>query len=428
MKTLLLVVLCFGALAASAAPVKAYAIIVGNNDSVQPDVKPLRFADDDAAKYYELLRPAAAELVLLTVMDADTQRVHQDLPAVSIAPSRANMFAALDRLNTKMAADSANGFEPTLYFIYVGHGHVGGAGQGFLSFSDGPLTGEELWSRVVAPSKAAYNHLILDACNSYLMVASRGEGDEGPDASAAIREYASRHSPTRFPNTGAVVSTNSAKETHEWSVFSGGVFSQEVRSGLAGAADSNGDGRVEYSELEAFLAAANLAVDDPRARPEAFVRAPAQDQGRALMDLADARYSHLLHLPASFSGRFHLEDARGVRYLDAHKAPDSDLYLALVDSPQYFLRTEDSEARIPLRGRGTVDVRALKWLSATQAARGSVAEAFRDLLFKVPYGPAFYRGFVARTALPPARRATRSFPPEGLAPRAVDQPFKNPYQ
>lgn len=420
------------ALLGAAPEARAYVVVIGNNQSVEKGVTPLRYADDDAARFYELLAPTAARIELLTVMDSDTQRVHEKLPALARAPTKENLFATLKSFAADMASDSAAGRESVLSFVYVGHGHVGHAGQGFVSFLDGPLTGDELWEQVVGTSRATYNHLIIDACNSFLMVGNRGEtapDDSGPDASAAIRTYVGARSATRYPNTGVTVSTSSATETHEWSVFQGGIFSHEVRSALAGAADVNADGRVEYSELEAFLGAANLAVDDPRARLQAYVQPPQLDHHRPLVDLGASRFKHLLQLPRSFSGRFHIEDARGVRYADGNKTGETDVYLALAESPWYFVRTADTEARLKLPATGPIVLRALDFQPLARAARGSVAEAYRDLLFQVPYGPGFYQGFIARTSTAtPVLRAEREFPPPGLAPRAIDQPLKNPYR
>lgn len=420
------------ALLGAAPEVRTYVVVVGNNQSVEPGVTPLRYADDDAARFYELLAPTAARIELLTVMDSDTQRVHGELPALARAPTKENLYATLESFSVDMAKDRAAGLQSVLSFVYVGHGHVGKAGQGFVSFLDGALTADELWGKVVGSSRATYNHLIIDACNSYLMVGSRGEGqvdDSGPDASAAIRDWVGERSAARYPNTGVTVSTSSAAETHEWSVFQGGVFSHEVRSGLAGAADVNADGRVEYSELEAFLGAANLAVDDPRARLQAYVRPPQLDQHRPLVDLGSSRFKHLLRLPKSFSGRFHLEDARGVRYADGNKTAETDVYLALAESPWYFVRTGDTEVRLKLSQSGTLVLREVDFQPLARAARGSVAEAYRDQLFQVPYGPGFYQGFIARTSTAtPVLRGEREFPAPLLAPRAVDQPLKNPYR
>ncbi|MHB8876989.1 MAG: hypothetical protein ACYC8T_25110 [Myxococcaceae bacterium] len=416
--------------ASSLGEVRTYVAIVGNNTSVEAGVQPLKYADDDAARYYELFRPIATRVALLSVLDGETQRLFRPLPPLALEPTHKNLKAVLSGFNSAMARDKEQGHEPVLYLIYVGHGHLGAAGQGYVSLLDGPFTGEDLWRGVIARSEARFNHLIFDACNSFLLVARRGgeDDDSGPDATLAIRSYVEERSSARFPNTGMIMSTSTAKETHEWSVFRSGVFSHEVRSALSGAADVNGDGRVEYSELEAFLSAANLAVDDPRARLEAFVSPPALDRHRPLVDLGEARFDHFLKVPAAFSGRFHLEDGRGVRYLDANKTSEAAVYIALVDAPFYFVRTAGAEARVPLDVRGTVDLGGLDFLESTQVARGSVAEAFRDLLFQVPYGPGFYQGFIAKTSGSAARKAGRPFPPPGFEPRAMNQPLKNPYE
>lgn len=424
---LLVLLLC---VAPAAAQVRSYAIVIGNNDSLDPGTRSLRYADDDAARYFELFREFTVRAELLTVLDAETQRVHRGLAAQSRPPTLANLSATIAAFNVAMSQDKAAGRQPVLYVIYIGHGHIGPAGQGYVSLLDGPLTGDELATRVVGPSQAAFNHLIFDACNSFLLVAQRGAvaDDSGPDGRAAIESYLQEQSVSRFPNTGLVMSTSTAKESHEWSVFQGGVFSQEVRSALAGAADVNADGLIEYSELDAFLAAANHAVDDPRARIEAFIQPPRLDRNRPLVDLAQGHFEHFLRLPAEFSGRFHLEDARGVRFGDGNKTAERDVFIALPPQPYYFIRGEDWEAKIPLERRGTVDLTALKVGASSLASRGSIAETFRDRLFQMPYGPGFYNGYVSRTRGAPAVEAERPFPPPEFLPRASEQPLKNPYE
>jgi len=55
-----------------------------------------------------------------------------------------------------------------------------------------------------------------------------------------------------------------------------------VISGLWGAADINSDQRIEYSELQSFVASANRTVDDPRAKPSVIVHPPALDPQLAM--------------------------------------------------------------------------------------------------------------------------------------------------
>ena len=73
------------------------------------------------------------------------------------------------------------------------------------------------------------------------------------------------------------------QQTHEWERWQGGIFTHELVSGLRGAADLNGDGAIEYSELGAFISAANSGVSDPHARLEVAVRPPRGDERAPLI-------------------------------------------------------------------------------------------------------------------------------------------------
>src|SRR5688572_20181972 len=50
---------------------RRYALVVGNSTSPTPGVRALEFADDDAARYAELLDGMADRVRLLTVLDLD---------------------------------------------------------------------------------------------------------------------------------------------------------------------------------------------------------------------------------------------------------------------------------------------------------------------------------------------------------------------
>src|SRR5436190_1181687 len=69
---------------------------------------------------------------------------------------------------------------------------------------------------------------------------------------------------SRAGRVGYVLSSSVSGESHEWSGFESGVFSHEVRSGLYGAADADGDGRITYSEIAAFVARANQGIENNR--------------------------------------------------------------------------------------------------------------------------------------------------------------------
>ena len=78
-----------------------------------------------------------------------------------------------------------------------------------------------------------------------------------------------------------------------------------------------------------------------------------------------------------------------------NKTAERPLVIALIDSPHYFVRTGDAELLLPLDGPGLRDVSPAELHPRTVAARGPVEDSFREHLFEVGFGPAFYRGFVA---------------------------------
>ena len=167
----------------------------------------------------------------------------------------------------------------------------------------------------------------------------------GPMRSAVCKPKSSAKAGSRIATAASAPSqsTSSAKESHEWSAYRAGVFSHEVRSALTGAADVSGDGRVDYSELHAFVAAANSRVEDPRARIDLYVRPPAIDVRMPLVDLRQARFNNYLSVPAGAPAHFYLEDDRGVRYADVNLSGETATYLALVDRDFYWVRAPDEE-------------------------------------------------------------------------------------
>jgi hypothetical protein len=383
--------------AASAAPEQTtYALILANNASIDPKQAPLRYADDDGARYYELFAPRARETVLLSVLDAETQSLHPGLASKTRPPTRAALQEALGRLNALMAEDRARGAQPVLYFVFTGHGKRGPAGEGTVSLLDGAFTRTDLYEKVVAPSRASFLHLIVDACDSYFLVNSRGALPVAPARVEAVKSLLATRELARYPHVGAVLSTTREQESHEWSAIRSGVFSHQVRSALAGAADVNADGRVEYSELQAFVAAANQGVEDVRGRLEVSIQPPALDRATPLVDLGGEPRLGFLLLPTGLEGRLWVEDARGLRVTELHKARERSVVLGLPLGRGYHLRASGREAPFQLsRAGAVVDATGLSWRENAFASRGAVEDAFRDRLFSVPFGPPFYNGYMA---------------------------------
>lgn len=390
---------------------RRYALIVTYNGSVDRGVRPLKYADDDGARYYELFSSVADEAVLLTTLDAESQRLFPDVAPHTRPPTRRQLRQSVAELAGKIRRDRANGLRAEVYLIFAGHGNVSPDGEGYLSLSDGKLRRSELYKDVIKPLDASMTHLIIDACHAYFMVKSRGGGSgdgtwrddrAGESLDAELTAYLQRRpgAPTLPSTVGVIVSTSGAAEVHEWRRFRGGVFSHELRSGLLGAADVNGDRRVTYDELEAYLAAANAAITSPEARVNVHAQAPRQDRSRPLIRLDSFKRSTTLELERG-QGRYVLEDARGLRYADLHADPQTTTRMVLLHRPvhgkPYYLRSATGQARVPV-ATPTIKSGALAFAAQTGQSRGAVEDAYREGLYAVPFTSAFYAGFMAGRA------------------------------
>ncbi len=384
------------------AATRQYAVIVSNNGSNDPKLAPLRFADDDGARYHGLLAPQSEEAHLLAVLDAQTQARHPGLAAKTRPPTERELLATLERLNARMEEDRAKGDDPVLVFVFTGHGKRGAAGEGTISLLGKDFGRRDLYQKVLAKSRARFVHLIVDACDSYFFVNARGALPRAESYAGAVKGFLDERTLEQFPHVGVILSTASEQESHEWEGVQGGVFSHQVLSALSGAADVNGDGRVEYSELRAFVAAASARVKDPRGRPEVFARAPAQDGAVPLADFGRKSELAFLVVPAGLSGRFWVEDERGVRLYDFHKEPLRPLVVAVPPDRTLYLRDGQREARFTATAGAVVDGAGLGFSAVQVASRGgALDQTFREDLFSIAYGPSFYAGFVASTGEAP---------------------------
>jgi hypothetical protein len=391
-----------------------YALIVANNQSNDLKQANLKFADDDGARYFTVLKPMAEQVTLLSLLDEDTQRRFPGLAAQTRPPSRKELLESLGRINAQMKKDRAAGKKPVFFFVFTGHGQRGDAGEGSIALLGEQFTRSDLFKEVIAPIQATTTHLIIDACDSYFFVNQRGSLPVAEAQKVAVAQFLEERSLDKYPDVGVVLSTSSQQESHEWAAINAGVFSHEIISALLGAADVNSDGKVEYSELRAFVAAANQQVSDPRGRVNMFARPPARDRSAALADLTAPSSNAFLLLPSGVEGRHWLEDSHGVRLADFNKEPARPMVLALPPGQTYFVRTAVKEARLENAREGRLtDAAELSWSSTGIAARGgSLDENFREHLFERPYGPTFYGGFVSSSGEVPVGPA----PEPDLAP------------
>lgn len=396
--------LCLAAAPALAATPR-YAIVIGNNQppAERNDLAQLRYADDDAARYADLFSRLGADVALLSVPDAETQRRHPQLAGRAQPPTLVVLRGVVERLLPRVSADLARGDRPVIYLVYSGHGALGLGpdAEAQLVLLDGGLSQRVLYDELLDRLAPAEVHLIVDACHAGAVVGARGDGFFARELDTRAVTVSSVPGPSpapsfgeRFPTVGVLIAASPEQEAHEWSQFEGGVFSHELLSALSGAADVNADRRVEYSEVQAFIASANRGIDDPRAVPRVIAHPPAIDHHRPIVALVDLAGSTVLSGPVGAWGHFRVELDNGLRFLDAHLAVGARLTLALPAGGTAFLRTDEQEASITLGPGRRIALGDLEFEASEVAHRGSLDQTYRRALFATPYDAGYYQGYV----------------------------------
>jgi hypothetical protein len=382
-----------------------YVLAVGHNGSPPNGAAqgageaPLQYADDDAAAFYDFAREFSRDSTLLTVMDADTQMRHPHEVAEARPPTLAELRAQVQRIRGLLEKDRERGDESVLLFFYSGHGNRPAGGPPALTLLDGPLTHDVLYNEVLSAIPARYIHIFIDACYAEAIVRPRDADATAVDVTETdMAQYTSRATLARFPNVGAMVASSVSSQTHEWDGYRHGVFTHELLSGLRGAADVNLDAKVEYSELYAFLSAANRNVSDPRARLSVVARPPGANARAPIIDLAEFKpRASITDIPAK-AGHVHFEDQLGNRLADVRVENGAKLTVMLPASEVVYVRSSLGEAEVTLKPRESIAFEHLALGPPSARARGSLDLAMKRGLFGTGFGPNYYRGFIDQSS------------------------------
>ncbi|HEX9298381.1 MAG TPA: caspase family protein [Polyangiaceae bacterium] len=388
----------------AAASSNAFALVIANNHSTNLSVADLQYADDDAARYYQIFRAAAGEtnVALLTTFDRATLRLYPKLAETARPATRKEVRSAVARLRDVMAAAQGRGESIDFYLVYAGHGEVR-EGRGYLELEDERIDGSFLEREILDRLPAQTKHVILDSCNSFFVINPRSPGGR---RWATPKDMALGFS-ARHPEVGLFLSTNSDTDVFEWSDIESGVFSHEVRSGLSGGADVNGDGTVSYSELAGFVERANAGIAREALRPHLFYRGPHGDPHAPLFSFSAMTGRKVVADPAQT--RLWIKNATGARVLDVHKEPGpltlvvpggdaEDLSVFVERRPLNATARPSIVEHIVERGSEPIRMAALTPRAPIEAVRG--ARLF-GALFESPYGPVSYARYLAESAAAP---------------------------
>jgi hypothetical protein len=370
------------AAAAAAGTVARFALVVGSNQPPRPGLATLRYADDDAVRWTVLFRTFGVKVELLTDLDPESDRLYgADVPPHR-SPTRVELQHAMTRIRAAIDGLRAAGARTAFYFVYAGHGDEQD-GEGYIGLRDGRLFRHEVEADILSVSGADTNHVIIDACRSYYLAYDRGPGGSRRQW---LEPYFQTATASRLRNTGFILANSSAGDTHEWEEFQAGIFSHEVRSGLLGGADTNGDGRITYAELTAFVRVANQAVRNARYRPEILARAPPNGDD-VILDVGEA-IGGVVRFSPGIVGRHVLEDGVGVRWADVHPGPRQQLTLALPigrwGGDALFIESLANNTEYRVRAGDDTDLATITAEPRGLLRRGAMHEAFA-LLFTLPF-------------------------------------------
>jgi hypothetical protein len=384
------------------AETRRFAIVVGANDPRRSGLEPLRFADDDALKTYELFTAAGVETMLVTNVDTDTQNRYQasghlrSVLAKARPARRSELDQAIWRTLDAVSRAKEAGLPTELLFWFGGHGGADGAEFAMFLAEGGTFSQSDL-KRMIESSSADYNHVIVDACHARSLVAGRGED---PIVEAHLMDLSDRtitsgiRSWTNQGHTGWIVAFGGEDaKTYEWDEYRGGVVSHAVRSALTGAADISGDSAVSYSEVDGFVYSAYLGVQAP-ARPRVAVVPPPNALRHPLLDWSSARVARL-ELGPWTRGRVVVNDKAGNRLVEVNKGVRQAMRLVLLPRERYYATVDDKELDGFEVGEGSgVALETLRESPARRAPKGRggrLDEAFRAGLFVNPFTRETYR-------------------------------------
>ena len=282
----------------------SYALLIGNNQG-GPGQEPLRFAESDAGSVAAVLRQlghyAASDVRVL------------------LHPDAAQVLAALDDVGAKVRANAAHGETSEVVFYYSGHARANAVNLGGEEL---PLTA--LRERL-ASLPSALTIVVLDACQSGSF--SRVKGAEP----AADFTY---NSVTGLTQKGlAVMASSTSQElSQESDELKASYFTHHLITGLRGAGDADGDGRVSLDEAYRYAYRRTLASTARTQVGEQHVTLETNLEGQGEVPVtypSEARAQ--LGLADTLDGRVLVQQhGTGAVMAEVQKAPGDPLRLALV--------------------------------------------------------------------------------------------------
>jgi hypothetical protein len=322
MKHLLLLsagLLCLAPRTAPAAAARRFALVAGANRGPADRVA-LRYAISDADSFANVVQSLGG------VASADCVVLHD--------PTRAALLAALGALRGQVMAAHAGSSRTEVVLYYSGHADEQGLllGREVLSYRDLRAAMSDLAADV--------NIAVLDACASGAITRIKG-GQTHPaflsDVSSQMQGYA------------FLTSSSENEAAQESERIRSSYFTHALLSGLRGAADASGDGRITLNEAYQFAFAETLALTTPT---QGGAQHPTYDikmSGTGDVVMTDVRQTTAaLLLGPELDGRFYVRDSKEYLVAELHKPAGRTVEIGL-EAGRYEVAYEHEAAFLGTR-------------------------------------------------------------------------------
>lgn len=275
-----------------------FGLFVGN-DLGGPGTSPLLYARQDARRMRDVL------LRLGNLRDENT--------ILLLGQDAAAFRQAVDALELRLRAAEARQERTTLIVYYSGH-----AKDGELRLGASRLPMDELRSRV-SRSHATLKLALVDACHAGGFTRTKG-------ARKAPAFEVEATSAAQASGTVLLTSSSFDEDAQESDHIGGSYFSHHFVSGLQGAADRSGDGKVTLAEAYAHAYARTVASTAESAAGPQHPTFRYELEGNGDFVLSDyTQRREGLRLPAAApAGTYFLVDDRGVVAAELDKAANQE--------------------------------------------------------------------------------------------------------
>jgi hypothetical protein len=289
--------------------VQRFALLVGHNDGGGDRVA-LRYAHADASQMASVL--------------SEIGGVAPEREWVLLDPGPEALSSAFDR--AREALDAAEG-RTEFVFYYSGH-----------SDEEGLLLGDERFPyaelrQTLEALPARVRLAILDSCASGALILSKG----GRSVAPFLVDEASQHAGFAY-----LTSSSADEVAQEAERIGGSYFTHYLASGLRGAADASGDGRITLIEAYSYANAQTLARTERTQYGPQHARYETQLSGTGDYVLTDLSLTNAtMVLEAGLAGQALVRDERGVLVVELDKEPGRAVELGLPEG-RYTVTLVDS--------------------------------------------------------------------------------------